>query len=413
MSTPATRQIRFPFIHTLLVGIITTVMVGSTGWAAAPEIVLKGAMVYPRSDITTNEELVWQSQLTIRHRIGSRFSWYLLSDATPATLTRAAGARIYSGHVQFKLSPTWKITAGRQVQWNTLHTSRFDGISISRRKGSFRDSRQLSLYVGLSPDDEVRTDYGDAGTLVAGGILKRTLGSTHYSVQAWMNEMDNNSRAFVGGSLRRRFGDRLTQVADLAFDLQQSALEKVRLRTQIRLSTKISTHVQYRYAGHLTVSPYPWIDKPLDPRHAISAGMTLTPWQGLQLRMNLVQRLGENASRYLSTQFRLGPVQFAWQLQDQTLCRGQHLELSAQHTLFGSTLVGGSVGSGTYALYDTKSPAVADLYLDEEERSLFATKGWLQGTLGKHLTYRLFGQYAKNRYFKQDGRFGLQVSYAL
>jgi hypothetical protein len=413
MSKPFLQQSPFPLIYTFAALIIVAVMAGSVVWAAKPEVVFQGAMVYPRSDIAPGEELVWRGQLTVRHTLGSRLSWYLLGDATPATLTRSADTRIYSGHVQLKLTPTWQVTAGRQALWNTLQTTRFDGVAIDRLKGSFGDSRQLSFYAGLAPDDEIRTDYGDAGTLVAGGMLKRTVGPTHYSVQVWMNEMNGNARAYVGGSLRRRFGSHLTQVADIAMDIQQAALDKVRLRTQVFLSPRISTYVQYRYAGHLTISPYPWVDKTLDPRHAISTGVRLTPWNGLQLRMSLVQRLGDNAGRYLSAQLSLGPLQFAWQSQDQTLYNSQCLQLSGQHTLFSSLKVGGSVGTGSYALYDTKSRSVENLNVSEEERSTLSAAGWLQGAIGQHLTYRIFGQYAQNRYFKQDGRFGLQASYAL
>ncbi|UCD37504.1 MAG: hypothetical protein JSW54_11835 [Fidelibacterota bacterium] len=392
---------------------LATVLVCSITWAAKPEVAFRGALVYPRADLTTADELVWRGQITASHNISERISWYLSGDVTPVTLTRAAGLRVYSGYLKARITPSWAVTAGRQVQWSTLQTTRFDGLSIDRMKGSFGDRRQLSFYAGLIPDDEIRTDYGDGGARVAGGMLKRTSGPSHYSVQIWTNEVNDTSRVYVGGSLRRWFGSRLTQVADLALDIQETALEKVRLRTQVRLSAKISTYLQYRYSGNLTISPYPWITERLEPRNAVSAGVSVTPMKRTHLRMSLVQRLGENAGRYLTAQVTWGQLQFTWQSQDQTIYSSQYMQLSGQHTLFRTMRVGLSAGTGSYALFDNESPAITALALSEEEHTILAVAGWMQGTMGQHLTYRIFGQYAQNRFFKQDGRFGLQVSYAL
>ncbi len=41
-----------------------------------PEGVLQVGWVTPRSDLTTTEALVWRSQLTLRHQINERLSWY-------------------------------------------------------------------------------------------------------------------------------------------------------------------------------------------------------------------------------------------------------------------------------------------------------------------------------------------------
>ncbi len=168
-------------IPAFLVGLL---LAGSTVQAAKPEAVLRGTFVYPRGDITATESLVWRGQLTVRHQVTQRVSWQLLGDITPATLTRPAGLRLYSGQIQARITPDWKVTLGRQFLWNNLQTARFDGIALGRHTGTFRNSRQLTLYAGQTPDTELRTDYGEAGKPVAGGMFQLTNGSSRYGLQA-------------------------------------------------------------------------------------------------------------------------------------------------------------------------------------------------------------------------------------
>ncbi len=378
-----------------------------------PEVALRGVLVYPRSDLTAAEALVWRGQLTVRHNIGERLSWYLLGDVMPATLTRPAGLHLYSGYVQVRLNPAWKTTVGRQVQWDALHTTRFDGLTLDRRSGSFGNQRQITLYAGVTPRNMLGTGYGDAGTVVAGGLYRRTTGPSHATLQLWTNEMGGERRLYAGSTLRRRFGRRITQVADLALDLMHPSIDKIRLRTQVSLTPKIGTYAQYRYARHLTMTAYPMADEPPAPRQAFAAGLNVRVIRNMQFRLGLVQRLGESSGRYLSTRLTWGGLALAWQSRAQTIYGGQYLLLSGQHTLFRKTRVGLSFGTNTYTLYDNQSPAVADLGIAKEYLSALMGAFWIRGTMGRHWSYRLFGQYTQNRYFKQDGRIGLQVSYAL
>ena len=404
-------------IYSIALRSITTCLVclllaGSTVKATRPDVVFRSTFVYPRSDLDTSEALVWRGQLTVRHNIGERLSWYLLGDVMPTTLTRPAGLRLYSGHLQVRLNPAWKTIIGRQVRWDALHTTRFDGFTLDRQKGSFGDQRQLTLYAGVTPRNELGTDYGDAGTAVAGGLYRRTTGPSQATLQFWTNEMGGERRLYAGSTLRRRFGRRITQVADLALDLMHLSIDKIRLRTQVSLTPKIGTYAQYRYARHLTMTAYPMADEPA-PRHALAAGLNIRVIRNMQLRLGLVQRLGKSSGRYLSARLTWGGLAFAWQSRAQTIYGSRYLLLSGQHTLFKKTRVGLSLGTNAYTLYDDQSQAVKGLGIDKESLSALMAAFWIQGTMGRHWSYRLFGQYTQNRYFKQDGRIGLQVSYAL
>ena len=404
-------------IYSIALRSITTCLVclllaGSTIKATRPDVVFRSTFVYPRSGLDTSETLVWRGQLTVRQNISERLSWYLLGDVMPATLTRPEGLRFYSGHVQIRLNPAWKTIIGRQVRWGALHTTRFDGFTLDRRKGSFSDQRQLTLYAGITPRNGLGTDYGDAVKVVAGGLYRRTTGPSQATLQFWTNEMGGERRLYAGSTWRQRFGRRITQVADLALDLVHLSIDKIRLRTQVSLTPKVGTYAQYRYARHLTMTAYPMADEPPAPRHALAAGLNIRVIRNMQLRLGLVQRLGESSGRYLSAELTWGGLAFAWQSRAQTIYGGQYLLLSGQHTLFKKTRVGLSLGTNTYALYDDRSQAVSDLGIDKENLSALMASFWVHGTIGRHWSYRLFGQYTQNRYFKQDGRIGLQVSYA-
>ena len=413
MSKSALHKAGYFTVQTILALLILAVAAGSVVQAARPQVALRTTLVYPRSDLDTSEALVWRGQLTVRHQVSSRLSWNLLGDVTAATFTRPAGLRIYAGQLRVRLGRAWQVSLGRHIQWNSLQTTRFDGVTLDRRQSSSGSRRQLTIYVGVSPRTEYRTDYGDAGTVVAGGIVQRTSGLARYSVQVWANQMGGTGRVYLGGSLRRRIAARITQVADLAVNVLQPAVDKIRLRTQVRLSRGVGAFIQYRYAGQLTVSPYPWHDEPLDPRQAISTGAQVSLLKNMWLRLSLVQRLGDNRGRYLRAQLAWGGLQLTWQSQAQTIYRGQYLRLSGQRTLLGKIRVGGSLGTGAYTLFDEQSPAVAALGATGQERSTLAAAFWVRGTSGRHLGYRLFTQFTRNRYFNRDGRVGLQVSYAL
>lgn len=389
--------------------------------AAKPEVVLRGGLISPRTDITATESLVWRGQLTLRHRISPRLVWRFSGDATPRTLTRPDGFRLYTGQIQAEITSYWKATVGRQFLWNNLQTARFDGIALSRASGGFRHKRTLTFYTGLTPDTELRTDYGKAGKPMAGAMFQVTNGSTRYGLQAWTTHMADTLNFYLGGSLRRSFGSRVTQVVDLALDLTHQAPEKVRLRSQVRLTPESGAFIQYRYAGQLTMSPYPWIaDTTFSPRQSLSAGGHLV-LKGLRLELSLSQRLGDRNDRYITARLARGGLMLSWQANAQSIYEGQNVQLSGQRRLFGHLRAGGSVGAGSYTLFDEHSAAVSamesanplDIAQERAKQSSLAATFWVQGSRAGHFSYRLFTQFTRNRFFRQDGRVGLQVTYAL
>ena len=376
--------------------------------AARPEIALQSAFIYPRPDLSIDESITTWGQVAIQHQLTRKISWHLLGDATGPTITRPQGVRIYSGSLQLQITPKVKLGLGRHALWNSLHAARFDGLQASLRKKRTVGWQEYTLYAGLVPTTEFHNDQGDDSTLVAGAMLKRVKNSLHYTVQVWTNEMGSENRLYFGGTLRKPVGPRINQTVDLAFDVQNSALEKLRLRSHIRLSPKLGSYVQYRYSGSLTFAPYPWSDEALEPRQAISTGIDMKVTRASRVRASVNQRLGESSGTYLSVQYLMGGLQLTWMSQNQTAYEGQVLQISGQHTLFKDLRVGANFGNNTYTLYGRKEDGISDA-----ERTALGGALWIQGLIGKHLNYRLFAQYTQNRYFEQDGRIGLQVGYAL
>ncbi len=384
--------------------------------AARPQILLQGGFVTPRSDLSAADALVWRGRLSVNHRLSDRLSWDLFGDVTPATLTRPAGLWLYSSRVNYRLSTTWLAALGRQQFWNSLHATRFDGIALQRKVTTAGKSRQIKFYAGLTPHSEIATGYSQGGQLVLGGLCRHTQGSTSYGAQVWANYRRDELQYYLGGMVRKKFGP-LSQVADLALNLAQAAPEKIRLRTVYRLSSRAAVHLQYRYAGQFTRNPYTWMaaDTTFAPRQVVSAGGRVALADRVQLHLSLSQRLGSSQAQYLLADVSWGGLALAWRMNTQSLYEGNYAQLSARTSIRGKLQVGGSLGAGTYSRFDDNSPAVTDM-VDQNraatEESTLAATAWVQRTGAGRLGYRLFTQYTRNRFFKTDGRVGLQVTYA-
>ncbi len=402
------------------IGLVCTLLAAASSLPAArPQVLLQGGFVTPRSDLSADDALVWRGRLSVNHRLNDRLSWDLFGDLTPATLTRPAGLWLYSGRVNYRLSATWLAALGRQQFWNSLHATRFDGIALKKKVAAAGKSRQLKFYAGVTPDSEIATGYSQGGQPVFGGLMHIAQGSTSYGVQVWGNYRRDELQTYLGGTLRKKFGP-LSQVADLALNLAQAAPEKIRLRTVYRLTPRATIHIQYRYAGQLTQRPYAWVseDTTFAPRQVVSAGGRVALAGRMQVRLSLSQRLGGSQARYLLADVSWGGLALAWRMNTQSLYEGNYAQLSARTSIQGKLQVGGSLGAGTYSRFDDDSPAVSDLTGQNsrinraatDESTLMGT-AWLQGSF-RNLTYRLFTQYTKNRFFEKDGRLGLQITYA-
>ena len=210
-------------------------------------------------------------------------------------------------------------------------------------------------------------------------------------------------------------------MADLALNLSQAAPEKIRLRTVYRLSSRAAVHLQYRYAGQFTMNPYSWLsaDTTFAPRQVVSAGGRVALADRVLVRLTLSQRLGGSQAQYLLADISWGGLALAWRMNTQSLYEGHYTQLSARKSIRGKLQVGGSLGAGTYSRFDDDSPAVKDMaaqYTDinrgATEQSTLAVTAWVQRTGAGRLGYRLFTQYTRNRFFKADGRVGLQMTYA-
>ena len=388
--------------------------------AARPQVILQGGFVTPRSDLSADEALIWRARLIVNQRLNDRLSWDLFGDLTPTTLTRPAGLWLYSGRVNYRLTTTWLAALGRQQFWNSLHTTRFDGIALTKKVTAPGQSRQLKFYAGVTPDSEIATGYSQGGQPVFGGLLHIAQGSSSYGIQVWGNYRRDQLQTYLGGGIRKKLGS-LSQVADLALNLSQAAPEKIRLRTVYRLSSRATVHLQYRYAGQFTMNPYTWIsaDTSFAPRQVVSAGGRVALADRVLVRLTLSQRLGGSQAQYLLADISWGGLALAWRMNNQSLYEGHYTQLSARKSIRGKLQVGGSLGAGTYSRFDDDSPAVKDMaaqYRDinrgATEQYTLAVTAWVQRTGAGRLGYRLFTHYTRNRFFKADGRVGLQMTYA-
>ncbi|MEE9465377.1 MAG: hypothetical protein V3W14_07390 [Candidatus Neomarinimicrobiota bacterium] len=415
-SIPGSTIVGYPprrYVRGLLIALLTALTALP---AAKPQVVLQGGFVTPRSDLTADEGLVWRGRLWITHQLTDRLDWSFFGDYTPVTMLW-----LYSGKVSYRLTTNWSVALGRQTFWNSLHSARFDGLSLDKKAGTTGSYRQLKFYAGVIPDTEIATGYSQSGQPVFGGSLGLTRGRSNYGVQIWGNYLRDELQYYLGGTARLNIGRRLLQTADLALNLAQATPDKIRLRTVYRLSPLVSVNLQYRYAGSATVSPYPWVeDGEFDPRQVVSMGGSLNLAGKLLVRLSFSQRLGSNQSQYFITRLSWKWLTFSWRLNSQSLYEGSYAQLGAQMRLWGKLKLGGSVGAGSYSRFDDDSEAVAAMAAqnaqvtrESTEQSTLALTAWVQNSGPGRLGYRLFTQYTQNRFFESDGRLGLQVTYAL
>ena len=420
-STPDSIMVTYPlqrYVRWLLIALLTAFTALP---AAKPQVLLQGGFVTPRSDLTADEGLVWRGRMRITHQLTDRLDWSLFGDYTPETITRPAGLWLYSGKISYRLNTNWSVALGRQSFWNSLHSARFDGLSLDKRAGTTGKYRQLKFYAGVVPDTEISTGYSQSGQPVFGVSQGFTRGRSNYGVQVWGNYLREELQYYLGGTARLNIGRRLLQTADLALNLAQASPDKIRLRTVYRLSPRVSVNLQYRYAGSTTVNPYPWVeDGDFDPRQVVSLGTSLNLAGKLLVRLSFSQRLGTNESQYLMTRLSWKWLTFSWRLNSQSLYEGSYAQLGAQMGLWGKLKLGGSVGAGSYSRFDDDSPAVtamaaqnSQVTRESTEQTTLALTAWVQNSGSGRLGYRLFTQYTQNRSFESDGRLGLQVTYAL
>lgn len=420
-STPGSVIVRYPhrlYTHRLFITLLAMVTFLP---AAKPQVLLQGGFVTPRSDLTADEGLVWRGRMRVTHQVTDRLDWSLFGDYTPETITRPAGLWLYSGKLSYRLTTKWSVALGRQSFWNSLHSTRFDGLSLDKKAGATGHRRQLKFYAGVVPDTEIATGYSQGGKPVFGGSLGFTRGRSNYGVQVWGNYLRDEMQYYLGGTARLNLGRRLLQIADLALNLAQATPDKIRLRTVYRLSPRTSVNLQYRYAGSATVNPYPWVeDSEFDPRQVVSLGGSLNLAGQLLVRVSFSRRLGSSEAQYLITRLSWKHFTFSWRLNSQSLYEGNYAQLGCQKELWGKLKLGASVGAGSYSRFDDDSGAVtamaaqnSQVTRESTEQSTLALTAWVQNSGPGKLGYRLFTQYTQNRFFDADGRLGLQVTYAL
>ncbi|MCK4577911.1 MAG: hypothetical protein KAU50_03920, partial [Candidatus Marinimicrobia bacterium] len=392
--------------------------------AARPEITMGGSLIGPRSQITRTEGLVWRGQLHIRHELCRRLSWNLVGDIAPTTLSRDGGLYIYRGQIKARLSETLNVAVGRDIFWSNLHTARYDGVTVSHAGAGTSKRTRITVYAGLTPDDDdvTATGYSQGKQLVAGGRLQMLSGSSRIGLQSWANYRLDELHYYLGATLRKRLGP-VNQVVDAAYDISQSTLEKVRLRTGVKISNSASAFIQYRHAGHLTINPYPWVteDTDFDPRHVVTVGGTYNINRRMTIMASLNQRLGSDETRYVSITGTFNGVSLLVRSDMQSIYEGQYVQLSGRRAYGKKMVLGGSLGFGSYTLFwrdynyaniKTYIPG-GDIPRKGTAQSAIAATFYVESTGPGHLHYRLYTQYTRNRFFKTDGRLGLQVTYAL
>jgi hypothetical protein len=390
----------------------------ATGLSAGkPDILITGAFVTPRADLSEKGNLIWRSQLIASQGFGAKVSLSFSGEFAPEMLNRPAGFNLYSGALSYQVNQKLKVKIGRINRWNSMLPVRYDGLSAIYKLAGGK--QEIQLFGGLTPDSPITNGYGQSGETIGGLAYYLRKGKNSYGAQVWSNTINDQQALYVGSSIRQYFGSRLLQVVDVAYNLDPGIVEKLRVRTSYRASKAGSIYLQYRSAGQFLYNAYPFADDPADlpNRQVVSVGGTCRMGRMAYLTCAVNQRLIYE-SRYITLNAGWKNFSIYTALSSLSSYTGQAVQVAYQQPLFKNLIAGGSVGFGSYSLIDDdaeviKNANVASISAAETKQENTSATFWIKSAGASPVQYRLFGQYTKNRMFDTDGRIGLQVSYAL
>ncbi len=387
--------------------------------AGKPDILITGAFVTPRADLSAEDNLIWRTQMVVSQQFGTNMSLSFSGEYAPELLNRPAGFNLYSGALNYKFNQNLKVKLGRINRWSSLLPIRYDGLSASYKFWGGR--HEIQVFGGVTPEESpITNSFGQGGKPVGGLACQLRKGTNSYGAQVWTNTINDQQAMYVGGSIRQYFGRRLLQIVDLVYNTAATSTEKIRLRTNFRASKAATVYVQYRAAGRLqSYYAYPFIKKSteLPDRQVVSIGGTYRMGRTAYLTCAVNQRLVYEA-RYITLNAGWKRLALYTAISSLSSYTGQAVQIAYQQPLFKNLTAGGSVGMGRYSLIDDDALAIANANdssisaAETMEQNMSATL-WIKSTGSGAIQYRLFGQYTTNRIFSTDGRIGLQVSYAL
>ncbi|MFC1481587.1 hypothetical protein ACFL6E_05020, partial [Candidatus Neomarinimicrobiota bacterium] len=368
--------------------------------AGKPDILITGAFVTPRADLSADDNLIWRTQLIVAHQFSTRMSLSFSGEYAPKLLNRPEGFNLYSGALSYKVNQSLKVNVGRINRWDSMLPVRYDGLSATFKLAGGK--QEVQLFGGFAPDSLSSNGFSQSGETVGGLAYYIRRGKNSYGAQVWSNTINDQQSSYVGSSIRQYFGPKLLQVVDLAYNIDQAIAEKIRLRTSYRASKVATIYLQYRSAGQFLYNAYPAHLYPslteltdLPNRQVVSVGGTYRVGRAAYVTCAVNQRLVYE-SRYISLRAGWKNLSIYTALSSLSSYTGQAVQVAYQQPLFKILTAGASVGFGSYSLIDDDAKAIASagtgsISAAEMGSQNMSATFWLKSKGASPLQYRLFG----------------------
>ena len=367
----------------------------SNVFGSKPKILFSSSAVYPRlSMMDTEENVHWRSLLSYDQDFGKAVAIDALFEYGSENDYFRNPFRVH--HLTADLS-LWnhQLRLGRIAIWNALQNARIDGAKIDFKTNKFG---VLSLAGGF----KAVTDFSDTSfadnTYIMASWSKGKLGK-NLSMSFWGKGDAEDFNPFAGIQLStKKFGVRFSY--SLAIDINANEFNYERLRISKRFGDH-TISLGYRQKRFELWDEFQEVSEIVGIAPTISIDINSVMSKKMLWRNQLSYRLGDEGKTFLVSSVNYNRI-FASVLggfEGDNMVYG--LILGATHRTKGPFSFGGSASFNAIDFGD---------FTDLESST--GAYGWVGWHPKEFIMIKLFGRFANNSYFKQDGRGGVVINVA-
>lgn len=358
------------------------------------------SLVYPRIDIQTEDQIVSRARFVFNNDLGKIGDIRVDLDYGSTTISQQDMLRMYIFRIGMKVGSNHRVEVGRLSEWNPLYITRVDGIRAQLKLKSFG----TVTYLGgvISSNSFSSNDYSveDNAHYLE---WKTNIGSNRYSLNGWVLNDGESAQLFSGVSFYQKLPSRIKLTGYLSWDFHRAEAQKVRVRFFRTFRVNHTLFAQYRYRSLSVLKPYPWVHKNVTARPAVSFGVTsrISPTI-LWTNTFLTRATDRETGTYFKSKIQWSMISVSFVMENQNLAESTGGTFSVTHDFSNSLSAGGSISYRAYTFNN-----------DYDTLDATGFYGWVNFQPNSNIQIKFTGQFYRNRFFNQDGRAGLSLSYAI
>ncbi|MCH7733265.1 MAG: hypothetical protein IIB44_12290 [Candidatus Marinimicrobia bacterium] len=358
------------------------------------------SLVYPRIDIQTEDQIVSRARFVFNNDLGKIGDVRLDFEYGSPAISQRDRLRIYVLRFRMKVGFNHRVEAGRLTEWNPLYIARVDGVRASLKLKSLGTVTYLG---GVISSNDFSSESYSIDNNAHYLEWKTNIRSNRYSLNGWILNDGESSKLFSGVSFYQKLPLRIKLTGYLSWDFHRAETQKVRVRFFRTFRVSHTLFAEYRYRSLSVLKPYPWVRKNITTRPAVSFGVTSRISPTILWTNTFLTRVTDReAGTYFKSKIQWSMISVSFVTENQNLAESTGGTFSVTHDFSNSLSAGGSISYRAYTFnnnYDTLD--ASGLY------------GWVNFQPNSHIKIKFTGQFYRNRFFNQDGRAGLSLSYAI